>query len=598
MEKQEPKAEFLFEVSYEICNKVGGIYRVMESKASNMIDKYGDNYYLIGPHYLDKNKGEFKKEAPSEELKKAFEELEKEGIKCHYGRWMVGGKPKTILIDFNDFYYKSNEIKKEFWEDYGIDSLGAGNTFDEPVVWSWASGRLIEKINQYLVKDKKAIAHFHEWLSGAGLLYLKKYTEIPTVFTTHATSLGRALAHSDVNFYTLFDKINPVEAAYENNVHAKHQLEKRTTQEADVFTTVSEITGIETENFLGRRPDVVLSNGLDLNKFLTFEEIVIKHRLQRRRLREFTISFFFPYYKFDIENTLFYFIIGRNEYKAKGVDIFIRSLAELNERLKKDKENKKTIVAYFWIPSAVRSVKTELIENQEFFKDVKDSLTGAMPAVEEKILYNLLYDKEITKKNIIAEDYLFEIEKKLLRMDKKEDDVPLSTHELADTDSNRIINTLKENGLTNKKEDPVKVVYYPIYLTGHDGLSNLSYQEALEACHLGVFPSFYEPWGYTPLEAAALGVASVTTDLAGFGRYRQTLKEKEGKEGVYVLERLEKSDQESVKDLAQFMHNFSSFNRQGRVDNKIEARKIASKADWKDFVENYIKAHNKIFDDS
>jgi glycogen(starch) synthase len=597
MEKQEPKAEFLFEVSYEVCNKVGGIYRVMESKANNMIEKYGENYYLIGPHYLDKNKGEFKKEAPPAELKKAFQELEKEGIKCHYGRWMVGGKPKTILVDFNDFYYKSNQIKKEFWEDYGIDSLGAGNTFDEPIVWSWATGMLIEKINQYLVKDKKAIAHFHEWLSGAGLLYLKKYTEIPTVFTTHATSLGRALAYNDVNFYTLFDKINPSEAAYENNVHSKHQLEKKTAQQADVFTTVSEITGIETDNFLGRSPDVVLSNGLDLDKFLTFEEIVIKHRLQRRRLREFTISFFFPYYKFDIENTLFYFIIGRNEYRAKGVDIFIKSLAELNEKLKKNKDNKKTIVAYFWIPSDVRSVKTELVENEEFFEDVKDSLSGAMPDVEEKILYNLLYDKEITKKNIIAEDYLFEIEKKLLRMDREESEVPISTHELADSE-NRIVNTLRENGLTNKKEDPVKVIYYPIYLTGHDGLSNLSYQEALEACHLGVFPSFYEPWGYTPLEAAALGVASVTTDLAGFGRYRQTLKEKEGKEGVYVLERLEKSDNQSIHNLADFMHKFSSFNRQGRVDNKIEARKIASKADWKDFVENYIKAHNQVFNDN
>lgn len=593
MQNQKPKSDYLFEVSFEICNKVGGIYRVLESKASNMVDKYGDKYYLIGPYNLRKSKGEFKQQAPSDELRKIFDQLEKEGIQCYFGRWMVKGRPKTILIDFDGFYSQKNKVKKLLWEHYGIDSLHAGGMFEEPVVWSWAVGKLIEKLNELKEDDERAVAHFHEWLSGAGLLYLDQAdSDVGTVFTTHATSLGRALAYNGVDFYTKLDKINPTDAAYEREVHSKHQMEKKTADRADVFTTVSEITGMETESFLGRVPDIVLPNGLNLEKFLTFEEIVIKHRLQRRRLREFTISYFFPYYKFDIENTLFYFIIGRNEYRAKGVDIFIKGLSRLNEKLKNDPENNKNIVAYFWIPSDVRSVKRELVENKEFFQDVKNSLGGAMPEIEEKILYNLLYEDQVEVENIISENYLFEIEKKLLRLNRGDQNPPLSTHELA-TENDKILNALKEHGLTNKKEDPVKVVYYPIYLTGHDGLSNLSYQEALEACHLGVFPSFYEPWGYTPLEAAALGVASVTTDLAGFGRYRQTLKEKEGKEGVYVLERYNKSDKVAADQLADFMNNFSKFNRQGRVDNKIESRKIASKADWKDFVEYYIEAHNK-----
>lgn len=592
MNKNKPKADLLFEVSYEICNKVGGIYRVLESKAADMIKKYDGDYYLIGPYFLSKNKGEFKEEVPTDELKSAFEELEKEGIKCHYGKWMVGGKPKTILIDFDDFYSEVNNIKKELWENYGIDSLGADSTFDEPVVWSRAAGKVIKAVYEKLSDKKKPVAHFHEWLSTAGLLWLKENSDISTVFTTHATSLGRTLAYNGVNFYTKFDEIDPNETAYNRNVHPKHQLEKSAAKGSDVFTTVSEITGLEAEKFLGRKPDVILPNGLDLDKFLTFEEIVIKHRLQRRHLREFTISFFFPYYRFDIENTLFYFIIGRNEYKAKGVDVFIKSLAKLNKKLKEDEKNEKTIVVYFWIPSDVRSVKRELVENQEYFEDIKDSLDEAIPTIGEKVLYNLLYEEDISKESIISEDYLFEIDKKLLRLDRSDEKPPISTHELPEGD-NKITSTLKEHGLTNKKEDPVKVIYYPIYLTGHDGLSNLNYQEALEASHLGVFPSFYEPWGYTPLEAAALGVASVTTDLAGFGRYRQTLKEKDNKEGVYVLERYKKEDGEVVDDLARFMYKFSKFDRKGRVDNKIEARKVASKADWEDFVENYIKAHNQ-----
>ncbi len=593
MKKQKPKADFLFEVSFEVCNKVGGIYRVLESKAADMVEKYGENYILIGPYDLNKNKGEFKQEAPGEEMEKVFNELEREGINCYYGRWMVKGRPRVILIDFQDFFGEVNNIKKVLWESYGVDSLGAGKTFDEPVVWSWATGKVIEKVFDNLPEKSKAVAHFHEWLAGGGLLYLnERKSAISTVFTTHATSLGRTLAYNDVNFYTEFDNIDPAKAAYENNVHPKHQVEKRAAEKADTFTTVSEITGMETENFLGRKPDVVLSNGLNLEKFLTFEEIVIKHRLQRRRLREFVVSYFFPYYRFDMENTLFYFIIGRNEYKAKGVDLFVKSLSKLNNRLKEDENNDKTIVAFFWVPSDARSVKRQLVENKEFFQDIKDSLTGAMPEIEEKILYNLLYEEDITTENIISENYLFEIEKKLLRLERDEESPPLSTHDLADP-NDRILNSLKEHGLTNEERDPVKVIYYPIYLTGHDGLSNLSYQEALEACHLGVFPSFYEPWGYTPLEAAALGVASVTTDLAGFGRYRQTLEEKEGKEGVYILKRHKRPDSEAVADLTDFMHRFSKFDRQGRVDNKIEARKIASEADWEDFVENYIKAHNK-----
>ncbi len=593
MKKEKPKSDYLFEVSYEICNKVGGIYRVLESKSANMVEKYGEGYYLVGPYYMDKCKGEFKEESPKKELKKVFDKLAKEGIKCHYGRWMVKGKPKTILVDFQDYFSETNIIKKELWEGYGIDSLSAGHTFDEPIVWSWATGRLVSEMRKALLKkDEKAVAHFHEWLSGAGLLYLDKNNEeIGTVFTTHATSLGRSLAYNGVNFYTGFDKINPTDKAYENNVHSKHQMEKKATEKADVFTTVSEITGMETKNFLGRDPDIVLPNGLNLDKFLTFEEIVIKHRLQRKRLREFVISFFFPYYKFNIDKTLFYFIIGRNEYKAKGVDVFIKGLSELNRKMKEE-GSEKTIIAFFWIPTGVRSVKRELIENREYFQDIKESLSGAMPEVEENILYNLFYDEEMSTEKIISENYLFELEKKLLRLNRAEETPPIATHDLAD-DNDRILNSLKNHQLLNKKEDKVKVVYYPIYLTGHDGLSNLNYQEALEACHLGVFPSFYEPWGYTPLEAAALGVASVTTDLAGFGRYRQTLTEKEGKEGVYVLERYEKSDKKIVADLADYMYRFSLFGRKERVDNKIEARKIASKADWSDFVENYIQAHNR-----
>jgi glycogen(starch) synthase len=589
-----PKCDKLFEVSFEVCNRVGGIYRVLESKADKMIYHYGDKYFLIGPYYREKSKGEFKEEAPTVEMKKIFQNLEKEGIICHYGRWLVKGKPQTILIDFNDYFYKVDSIKKEMWDNFGVDSLNTGYDFNEPVCWSYAAGRLINEISNESKKEK-IVAHFHEWLSGAGLLYLKSTkAKVKTVFTTHATTLGRTLAFNSINFYTILEKINSDEEARKYGVFSKHILEKLTAKKSDIFTTVSEITGKEAEKFLERKPDFILPNGLDIEKFLSFEDIVVNHRLQRRRLRNFVASYFSPYYTFDLEDTLFYFIIGRNEVRAKGVDIFIESLGRLNKKMQEEKSNR-TVVAFLFIPTDTRGINPSLLENVEFFRDLQESLEDAFPDIEERILYYILQNKELTKENLISDDYLLEIERKMNRMQRKEENPPISTHQLSSA-YDEITNCLKNAELFNKKEDNVKIVYYPIYLTGHDGLSNLSYEEALEACHLGVFPSFYEPWGYTPLEAAALGVSSVTTDLSGFGRFRMQQKTKKERPGIYILKREKKKDAEAVNDLYTFLYEFMKTSRRERVENKIEARKIASTADWRSFVTYYVEAHNKAVD--
>ncbi len=581
--------DWVFEVSWEACNKVGGIYTVLKSKANQLVNFYHQNYYLIGPYFPERIKGYFQEEVPSKEFKEIFAELEEQGIKCHLGKWLIEGKPNLILIDFKDFWPRANQIKAELWEEYKIDSLGTGDDFNEPVVWSYATGLLLEKINSSFER-KKIVVHFHEWLSGSGLLYLKKRkARLGTVFTTHATVLGRTLAYNNVDFYSILNKIEPEKEIARYNIKAKHQLEKQTTQNCDVFTTVSEITAMEAERFLERKPDILLPNGLDLEKFLTFEEIVIKHQIQRERLKEFLLYYFFPYYTFDLKDILFYFIAGRYEFRAKGIDIFIKALAKLNQKLIENK-SKKTIITFFWIPSEVRGVNAELLESREIFQDIKDALEDIALQTREKILYTLVEGKEITEKALFEEDFLFEMKKKLMKL-KRKGLPPLSTHDLVDP-QDIILKSFREAGLSNKKSDKVKVVFYPIYLTGHDGLSNLNYQEALQACHLGVFPSFYEPWGYTALEAAALGVASVTTDLAGFGRYCQKFGEDKKQPGIFVLKRFVKTDKEEVEQLADFLYRFSQFSRKERVENKMQARKIAAEADWKFFIKNHLRAYN------
>ncbi|MBI1935405.1 hypothetical protein HYS31_03110 [Candidatus Woesearchaeota archaeon] len=583
------KADVLFEVSWEVCNKVGGIFTVVKSKAAKMVEAYGGNYFLVGPYFASKAIGQFEEELPNDFCKAAFDELKKNGIICHFGRWLVEGSPNAILIDFVNYRQRTNDIKKELWDWHKIDSLKAPQDYDEPIVWAYAAGMLIESFLR-CHNDRKIAAHFHEWLSGAGLLYLKKKgAKAATIFTTHATILGRTLASSNVDLYNVWSRINPDEEAYKYNIEAKHLVEKNSALAADAFTTVSEITGMEASYFLKKKPDFLLPNGLDMSKFPSFEDIVIKHQMQRNRIREFMLYYFFPYYTFDPKDTLIYFLAGRYEFHDKGIDIFIKALGRLSEKLKRSK-SKKTIIAFIWVPANFRNIKHEMLENKTLFQDIKDALEEVMGDVEKNIIYSFVSGKKLAKEDLFEDEFLAEMRIRISRLLKK-GNPPLLTHDLYD-ENDTIQKAIIATGLRNAEDDRVKIIYYPIYLSGADGLLNLNYYEAMQGSHLGIFPSYYEPWGYTPLEAGALGVSSVTTDLAGFGRYFCSECQQSEMPGIYVLKRLNKSDDEVVSQLVDVMLSFAEFSKEDRIANKLQARKIASMADWKIFVNNYIEAHN------
>src|SRR3990172_9919308 len=589
----ESKAEICFEVSWEVCNKVGSIFTVVQSKILPMKEHYGDNYFLVGPYFPKKAWGIFEEHLPPEECRSALDKLKAEGIEVHCGTWITKGNPNVLLIDFTNFSAQKNDIKRKLWDWYQIDSLNTEwYDFDEPVVWAYAVGRLIEELSK--VFGKKAVAHFHEWLAGAGLLYLHhENARVGTVFTTHATTLGRSLAMQERDIYEQLEGIDSDGEAKRLgiSVWAKHSLEKQSAQNAHVFTTVSEITGMEAGHFLGRKPDVLLFNGLDMAKFPSFEEASLKHKLFKNKIKQFLMYYFFPYYSFDIDNTLIYFLAGRYEFHDKGVDVFIKALGRLNDQLKAEK-CEKTIVAFFWIPGNVKSIRPELLESRTFFNDMKKSVEEVHEDVLNRVSELLIMGKEITSKSMMGEDFLLELKPKLKRLMRK-GLPPISTHFLFDEDTDLIMKTLREVGLDNSPDDVVKIVFYPIYLSGADGLLDTSYYESMQGSHLGVFPSYYEPWGYTPLEAAALGVSSLTTDLSGFGQY--ICKEcAQGKyPGIFVLQRFKKSTEDIIKALTDMMSQFAHFSTKERIENKIMAQKIAATADWKLFIERYIEAHNK-----
>lgn len=576
----------IFEVSFEVCNKVGGIYTVISSKADILNTLYFNKYYLVGPYYESKAKYEFEEnDTDFKDLLSVKNKLKEKGIILHFGKWLIKGKPKTILVEINDYSKFTDSLKYEFWEKYGIDSLNAGYDFEEPMLWSSAVG---EMINEYTNQNKKktVIGHFHEWLSGFGLLKSKSNENVKTIFTTHATILGRTLCANDVDIYNNISKIDPVAEAYNHSIQSKFLTEKACATNADTFTTVSEITSYEAKHFLGRKADVLLLNGLDLNKFPSFEEISLKHNENRQRLREFITYYFTPYYEIDIEQTLIYFIVGRYEFKNKGIDLFIKSLGKLNEKMKKE-NHKKNVVAFFWIPRDNQGIKEDVLRNKNKFRHFKSIIERHEEEIKSKLLLNVLTQDDLAK-DLFSEDVKMDIKKARMEYDHP-GNPPLSAFEIPNEYEDSIIKSFIENGLLNRKEDKVKVIDYPVYLSGNDGLIDINYYDAIIGSHLGVFASYYEPWGYTPLESAALGVPAITTDLSGYGKF---LKEhNDGEKGVFVLNRFKKNEKEIVHDFVNLLEGYANLSRKERVDEKIEAKEVSEIADWKLLINNYIKAY-------
>lgn len=583
-----PNADVLFEASWEVCNKVGGIFTVIQSKAGITKDNYND-YFLIGPYFKGNVLADFEESSPPKDFEKAFSELKSEGIECHFGKWLIESKPDTILIDFSAFVSRKNEIKGKLWEDYKIDSLKAGWDFEEPMCWSVAVAKLV---NAYKNKNKKTVViHCHEWLAGVALLYLKKMNpKVGTVFTTHATMLGRSIAGSGMPLYEMLPTLNPDQMAYQLGVETKYLTEKACAQTCDAFTTVSEITGMEAEKILGRKPDVLVYNGLNLDKFPSIEESLVKHRTCREKVREFIKYYFFPHYYMDIEHNLTFFIVGRYEYRNKGIDIFIEALGRVNDRLKKEK-SKRTVTAFFWIPAGHKGLRMQVLENKNYFRHISNYIKYNSDMILKRITENIIASGgQKMDGSIFSEEMKIDLKKDIVHF-KRSGNPPLSTHHV-DENNDEIIKGFRSAGLLNRQEDNVKALLYPVYLDGNDEMINLSYYNSMAGCHLGVFCSYYEPWGYTPLESAALAVPAITSDLSGFGMFiKDKLKEQDNK-GIFILNMLNVDRETQIKNFADKLYDFALLDKFQRSEHKVAAQKLAAYCDWAIMIQNYFKAHN------
>jgi glycogen(starch) synthase len=581
-------SKYIFEISWEIANKVGGIYTVLSSKAKYLKDFYGKNYFVIGPYLGAKSQSDFRILQVPKEFEEIIDNLQKQGIIVYYGEWLVEGYPQAFLIDFQKFLHEINSIKYELWQKFAIDSLRTGKDYDEPVAWSKAVSLFIKEL---VKKDEfqNSIFHFHEWLSGAGLLLANEIKQ-KKIFTTHATILGRTLASAAINFWSEISTLDPLKLAYDFHIEAKYLIEKNSAKFADILTTISTITAFEVESFLKRKVDAILPNGIDLSKFPTFEEIATSHRKNKDSILNFILYFFSPYFQKScpIKNSLIFFLSGRKEIKNKGFDITLLALGKLNQLLK-EKNIDTNIYVFVFVPDEIIDVNHHILENLITYKGLENHLDELSEEIRSRLLHSLIHQRSITSEKLFDQEEFLEIQKILSKI-KKEKEIPLSTHIVSE--NNEFLQLFHQAGLLNKEEDKVKVIFYPIYLSSTDGFLNLNYYDAINGCHLGIFPSFYEPWGYTPLETLAAGVMAITTDLTGFASYieENRLLTKETP-GLWILKRRNKTDEEVVQELTETFFKIATMERAERIQNKYEARRLASHFDWRELVKNYIKLY-------
>ncbi|MDR1776798.1 MAG: alpha-glucan family phosphorylase [Desulfovibrio sp.] len=531
----------LFEVSWEVCNKVGGIYSVISSKALQSVETFGEDYFLLGPD-LQRNAGfEETEEQAWDSLRTA---LALKNLKCRLGRWDIPGRPKAILVDFAN-RYSSNQLLYELWKNYGVDSLSGGWDYIEPVMFSSACGEVISTIHETLVEPlgDKSVALFHEWMCGAGLLTLKKMAPgVGTVFTTHATMLGRALAGTGRDIYSNLRSLNPSQEAASLNITAKFSMESISAREADAFTTVSPITGVESSIFLGRQPDTITLNGLDLRVIPDYSEDRTEPLIRRAQIMAAAERFLRCRL---LEQTMVFVISGRYEMHNKGVDVFLEALG----RAAKSISGTETSVLVFCL------------------------IMGGHTGVNEAAISG---DPQASDNG----------------------NPFICTHNVWNAPEDPVINLCRRIGLDNRPERPVKVIFIPAMLDGHDGFLNMPYEEVLSACDAGFFPSWYEPWGYTPQECAAWAVPTLTTDLSGFGMWAKGMSSdiSEPYPGVFVLPRRGLAQEQCIDALHSAVMNSIS----GAVEHmdlrRKNARLLAEKTSWQHFYENYLKAFRMALD--
>ncbi len=550
MKRVSKPSDIVFQTSWEVCNKVGGIYTVLSTQAKTLGQIYKDNLIYIGPD-LDA-RGENPLFQHDENLLKPLREhAAKENIAVRFGRWQIPGKPVVALVDFQKLFAEKDAIYAEIWNRFRVDSLHAYGDYDEACMFSYMAGKFAvaayEWFNSQSASALTAVFQAHEWMSGFGLLYVKAAAPaIGTVFTTHATSVGRSITTNNKDLYEYFGGYYGDQMATELNMQSKHSVEKAAALEADCLTTVSEVTDRECQQFLGRKSDVILPNGFEPSfvvKGASFNSV-------RSKVRKTLLSTYNALAGCALGNdTLIVSTSGRNDFRCKGLDLFLSALGvlEKNAALSCD------VLAVIAVPC--------------WKKEARSDLRDRLAAKQSPKVFDGSGQESLPN--------------------------PFITHELYNFDSEKIVSAIRSCGLSLSRESKVHLLFIPSYLDGQDGIINVPYYDFLTASDYCVYPSYYEPWGYTPLESIAFGIPCLTTDLSGFGQWVNTQVGHQAilSDGVAVIQRTDRNYDQCAREIAVSIQGISMLSEQEYCRIQEAARNLSLKAQWKDFIKHYLDAY-------
>ena len=542
MKEKRLAPKYIFESSWEVCNKVGGIYTVLSTRAKTLQEQLHDKLIFIGPDFwIDKENPLFKEN--KQLLAKWRKAAKSEGLDIRVGRWQIPGEPIAVLLDFSSFFEKKNEIYAWAWDNYQVDSLHAYGDYDEASMFSYGAGKVIESYYKFfgLTADDNVIYQAHEWMTCLGALYVQKAVpEIATIFTTHATSIGRSIAGNNKPLYDYLWAYNGDQMAQELNMQSKHSIEKQTAHNVDCFTTVSDITATECKFLLDKNVDAVLTNGFE-NDFVPAQGKAFN--AARKKARKVMLNVANNLLGTNLtDDTIIISTGGRYEFKNKGIDMFVDAL----NRLRLDESLKKDVLVFINVPAWVKGPRIDLQ------KRLQGKQKHVIPCGDSRI-----------------------------------------THDLHNQEQDMVLNQMNWLDMHNRESEHLKVIFVPCYLNGKDGIFNMHYYDLLIGNDLCVYPSYYEPWGYTPTESVAFQVPCITTDLAGFGLWVNSLKGgySELVDGVKVIHRTDSNFVEASEALKATILNFSQADSKWVVQMRKNAGQIAEKALWAHFIENYYNAY-------
>ncbi|WP_046246221.1 glycosyltransferase [Hymenobacter terrenus] len=589
----------LVEVAWEVCNQVGGIYTVIRSKVPATMPAWGDRYCLLGPYFPNQAQGEFE---PFEELAvhtapdpfaAAVRTMRAEGYDVQLGTWLVTGRPRVVLINPFQAYDRLGHLKGELWERHGIPSPDNDDLLHQVIAFGHLATIFFQHVAAQVPPQQRLLGHFHEWMTGVAIPELRRL-QVPAhlLFTTHATLLGRYLAMNDADFYDHLMWVNWEAEAKKFNIEPAVRMERAAAHGSHVFTTVSELTVRECIYLLDRIPDAVLPNGLNIERFVALHEFQVMHQKYKAQIHEFVMAHFFQSYAFDLDKTLYLFTSGRYEYHNKGFDLTLEALARLNYRLQQSGLEGQ-VVMFFITKRPFTSINPQVLERRAMLDEVHETCRAIERQVGERLFYAAAasQDHRLPELGSMVDDYWKLRYRRTLQSWKTNALPPVITHNLVNDQDDEILNFMRRAQLLNHKHDRVKMVYHPDFVSPASPLLGMEYGQFVRGCHMGVFPSYYEPWGYTPLECVARGVPAITSDLSGFGDYvLQTIPDPEQK-GIFVVRRQEKSFDESAEELTDMLWQFVQLSRRERIMQRNAVESSSELFDWKNLRVHYDRAY-------